>query len=87
MCEAELESGAALALAAKTAGAIRTEMTGQWRPCADVRRSPSQGAAPSEPEEEIQEAPPDLEEETWDAPSDPEKETKDVAGLAAGSTD
>ena len=37
--------GSALALAAKTAGAIRVETTGQWGPRADVRRSSSQGAA------------------------------------------
>ena len=36
---------AALALAAKTAEAMRLETTGQWGPCANVRRSPSQGAA------------------------------------------
>ena len=33
-----------LALAVKTAEAIRIETTGQWGPCADVRRSSSQGA-------------------------------------------
>ena len=33
-----------LALAEKTAEAMRT-VTGQWRPCVDVRRSPRQGAA------------------------------------------
>ena len=34
---------AALALAAKTAEAIRIEASGRWGPSADVRRSPSQG--------------------------------------------
>ena len=36
---------AALALAAKTAEAMRIEATGQWGPCANVRRSSSQGTA------------------------------------------
>ena len=35
----------ALGLAEKTAGAMRKEATGQWRPCADVRWSPRHGAA------------------------------------------
>ena len=39
-----------------------------------------------DPAEKTREAPPDPEEETRDAPPDSE-ETKDVAGLAAGSTD
>ena len=35
---------AALGLEAKTAEAMKIETTGQWGPCADVRRSPRQGA-------------------------------------------
>ena len=36
--------GAALGSAAKTAEAIRIEVTGQWGACVDMRRSPRQGA-------------------------------------------
>ena len=36
---------AALGLAAKTAEVMRIKATGQWGPCADVRRSSRQGAA------------------------------------------
>ena len=53
--------------------------------------------ASSDPDEETRETPSDLNEKTWEVPSNPEKETqeapsdsektKDVAGLAAGSTD
>ena len=37
--------GAALELTAKTAVAMRMEVTGQWRACADVKPGPRQGAA------------------------------------------
>ena len=75
--------GAALALAAKTAEGMKTA-TGQWGSCANVRRSPWQGAALAvaakahyvvyvhhvlvDPEEEIREGPPDLEAKTWEGP-------------------
>ena len=36
---------AALGLEAKTTEATRKEATGQWGPCADVRKRPRQGAA------------------------------------------
>ena len=36
--------GAALASVAKTTEAMRTETTGHWGSCADVRRGPSPGA-------------------------------------------
>ena len=83
--------GAAPALAAKTAEAMRTA-TGQWRPCADVKRSPRQGEALAveakaryvmkvhhvlgNPEEETQEVPSDSEEETLEGPSDREDEAQ-----------
>ena len=34
-----------MGLAEKATEAMRIETTGQWGPCADVRRSPRQGAA------------------------------------------
>ena len=37
--------GAALGLAAKMAEAAVIEVTGRWRPCADMTRNPRQGAA------------------------------------------
>ena len=37
--------GAALGWASKTAEATRIDVTGQWGPCVDVRRSLRQGAA------------------------------------------
>ena len=40
--------GAALRWAAKTAGATRIDVTGQWGPCVDVRRSLRQGVAVAE---------------------------------------
>ena len=39
-----LSQEVALGLATRTAEAMRIEAAGQWGPCADVRRSPRQGA-------------------------------------------
>ena len=73
---------AALALAAKTAEAMKTT-TGQWGPCADVRRSSRQGEALAVAAKacytmNVHHVLVDLEEETRGVPLDPEKETREV---------
>ena len=89
-CERKSSQGAALALAAKTAEAMKTA-TGQWGPCADVRPSPRQGAALAvaakahyvmkvqhvlaDPKEETREM--DPEEETREVLLDPEEKTRE----------
>ena len=77
---------ASLALAAKTAEAMRT-VTDQWGPCANVRRSPRQGAALAVAAKahylmKVHHVSLDLEEGTQEAPSD---SAEDEAQHAIGS--